>query len=189
MSDADLASTKRSASSLERAKRLDAERVPIERAYGRVLAEPVAARVDLPPFPSSAMDGYALRSADTAAAPVSLALAGVVAAGSPASRPLESGEAMAISTGGVVPDGADAVIPLELARTRGRSGGDHASRSRRARTCAVEAATSPRATVVLERGDQARRGAGGRARRGRHRRSALREASAGRDPRHRLGAA
>ena len=102
---------------LERAKRLDAERVPLERAYGRVLAEPVGAAVDLPPFPSSAMDGFALRSADTAAAPVSLTLAGSVAAGAPSTRPLGSGEAMAISTGGVVPDGADAVIPIELART------------------------------------------------------------------------
>ena len=57
---------------LERARPLDAERVPIERAAGRVLAEPAAAVVDLPPFPSSAMDGYAVRSADTAGAPVTL---------------------------------------------------------------------------------------------------------------------
>jgi molybdopterin molybdotransferase len=102
---------------LERAKRLDAERVPLERAYGRVLAEPVGAAVDLPPFPSSAMDGFAVRSADTASAPVSLILAGNVAAGAPATRALEAGETMAISTGGVVPDGADAVIPIELTRT------------------------------------------------------------------------
>jgi molybdopterin molybdotransferase len=101
---------------VERAKPLDAERVPIERAFGRVLAEDVAARVDLPPFASSAMDGYALRSSDTTTAPVSLAIAGSVAAGSPASRRLEPGEAMAISTGGAVPEGADAVIPLELTR-------------------------------------------------------------------------
>jgi len=101
---------------VERAKPLDAERVPIERAFGRVLAEDVAARVDLPPFASSAMDGYALRSSDTATAPVSLAIAGSVAAGSPASRRLEPGEAMAISTGGAVPEGADAVVPLELTR-------------------------------------------------------------------------
>ena len=101
---------------VERAKPLDAERVPIERAFGRVLSEDVAARVDLPPFASSAMDGYALRSSDTTTAPVSLAIAGSVAAGSPASRRLEPGEAMAISTGGAVPEGADAVIPLELTR-------------------------------------------------------------------------
>jgi molybdopterin molybdotransferase len=99
---------------LERAKRLDAERVPIERAAGRVLAEPVAALVDLPPFASSAMDGYALRSEDTRSAPVRLSLVGQIAAGSPANRPLTVGETMAISTGGAVPEGANAVVPLEL---------------------------------------------------------------------------
>jgi molybdopterin molybdotransferase len=99
---------------LERAKRLDPERVPIERAAGRVLAEPVAALVDLPPFASSAMDGYALRAADTADAPTRLPIIARIAAGSPADSPLAPGEAMAISTGGAVPEGADAVVPLEL---------------------------------------------------------------------------
>jgi molybdopterin molybdotransferase len=98
---------------LERAKRTDPERVPIERAVGRVLAEPAAAAVDLPPFPSSAMDGFALRSAD-AVAPVTLPVVARIAAGSPAGRALGPGEAMAISTGGVVPEGADAVVPVEL---------------------------------------------------------------------------
>jgi molybdopterin molybdotransferase len=98
---------------LERAKRLDAERVPIERAAGRVLAEPAAAVVDLPPFPSSAMDGYAVRAADTESVPARLPIVAHIAAGSPAERPLAPGEAMAISTGGAVPEGADAVIPLE----------------------------------------------------------------------------
>jgi molybdopterin molybdotransferase len=110
---------------VERLKRLDAERVPIERAHGRVLAEPVHAVVDLPPFPSSAMDGYALRAADTQSAPVTLALAGAVAAGAPAGAPVGAGEAMAISTGGVVPEGADAVVPVERARQEnGRVGVD-----------------------------------------------------------------
>ncbi len=99
---------------LERAKPLEAERVPIERATGRVLAESAAAVVDLPPFASSAMDGYALRSADTASAPVVLPVVERVAAGSPASRPLGAGEAMGIATGGVVPEGADAVVPIEV---------------------------------------------------------------------------
>jgi molybdopterin molybdotransferase len=105
---------------LDRAKPLTAERVPIERAFGRVLAEDVSSQVDLPPFPSSAMDGYALRSADTVAAPVSLVVAGAVAAGAPATRALAAGEAMEISTGGAVPEGADAVVPVEL--TRGTDG-------------------------------------------------------------------
>ena len=99
---------------LERAKPLEAERVPIERAAGRVLAEPAAAAVDLPPFPSSAMDGYAVRSTDTEAAPVTLPVVARIPAGAPATRALGVGEAMAIATGGAVPDGADAVVPLEL---------------------------------------------------------------------------
>jgi molybdopterin molybdotransferase len=75
-----------------------------------VTAGPARAAVDLPPFPSSAMDGYALRSTD---APGTLPVVAEVAAGRPAPRPLEAGEAMGISTGGVVPDGADAVVPVE----------------------------------------------------------------------------
>jgi molybdopterin molybdotransferase len=90
---------------------LESEPVALEHASGRVLAEPARARVDLPPFPSSAMDGFAVRAADT---PGELRVAAVrVAAGSPAARDLEPGEAVAIATGGVVPDGADAVIPIE----------------------------------------------------------------------------
>jgi molybdopterin molybdotransferase len=101
---------------LEQAQRLDPERVPIERAAGRVLAEPVAALVDLPPFANSAMDGFALRSADTAAAPLRLPVIAQIAAGSPADRPLAPGEAMGISTGAALPEGADAVVPLELVK-------------------------------------------------------------------------
>jgi molybdopterin molybdotransferase len=106
---------------LERAKRLDAERVPIERAAGRVLAEPAVAAVDLPPFPSSAMDGFALRAADTVSAPVTLPVVARVAAGSPAPRPLAPGEAMAIATGGAVPDGANSVVPIEVVEETGDS--------------------------------------------------------------------
>src|SRR5262245_40877743 len=96
---------------LGRARPLTAERVPLDQAAGRVLAETATALVDLPPFPSSAMDGYALRAADT---PGTLPIVARIAAGLPAGRPLGSGEAMGISTGGVVPDGADAVIQHEL---------------------------------------------------------------------------
>jgi molybdopterin molybdotransferase len=99
---------------LERAKPLEAERVPIERATGRVLAQRATAVVDLPPFPSSAMDGYAVRSVDTASAPVVLPVVERIAAGSPASRPLAAGESMGIATGGTVPEGADAVVPIEV---------------------------------------------------------------------------
>ena len=103
---------------LERAHRLDPERVPVERAAGRVLAETADALVDLPPFPSSAMDGFAVRAGD-AGVGARLPVVARIAAGSPAERPLQAGEAMAISTGGAVPEGADTVIPLELVEDSG----------------------------------------------------------------------
>ena len=95
---------------LARCRPLPGERVGLDGAAGRVLAEPALARVDLPPFGSSAMDGFALRGADT---PGSLPVVARIAAGSPAPRPLRPGEAMGIATGGVVPEGADAVVPIE----------------------------------------------------------------------------
>jgi molybdopterin molybdotransferase len=95
---------------LGRVQPLPAERVALKDAAGRVLAEAAVAAVDLPPFPSSAMDGFALRASDT---PGSLPIAARIAAGRPAPRPLEPGEAMGIATGGVVPQGADAVVPIE----------------------------------------------------------------------------
>ena len=95
---------------LERVRRLVAESVPVADAAGRVTADAACAAVDLPPFASSAMDGYAVRAADL---PGRLPIVAHIAAGRPAERPLEMGEAMAISTGGVVPDGADAVVPIE----------------------------------------------------------------------------
>jgi molybdopterin molybdotransferase len=95
---------------LEQTLPLDPEVVQLDAALGRVLAEAAHARTDLPPFPSSAMDGYAVRSADT---PGSLRVSGRIAAGRPAERALGAGDAMAIATGGVVPEGADAVVPIE----------------------------------------------------------------------------
>ena len=96
---------------LARCAALDGETVPLESAAGRVTAQAAVAAVDLPPFPSSAMDGFAVRSTDV---PGRLAVAGRIAAGSPAARALEAGEAMGISTGGVVPEGADAIAPIEV---------------------------------------------------------------------------
>ena len=95
---------------LARAMPLPSETVPLVEARGRVLAEPARAAVDLPPFASSAMDGFAVRSADT---PGTLVVVERIAAGRPAGRALATGEAMGIATGGVVPDGADAVVPIE----------------------------------------------------------------------------
>src|SRR5919197_3883368 len=95
---------------LERAHPLPTERVESAHAAGRFLAEDARATVDLPPFASSAMDGYAVRAADT---PGRLPVTARIAAGSPAAGGLASGEAMGIATGGVVPEGADAVVPVE----------------------------------------------------------------------------
>jgi molybdopterin molybdotransferase len=97
---------------LEYADALPAERVPLEAVSGRVLAEPAVARTDLPPFASSAMDGFALRAGDT---PGSLPIEARVAAGSPSPSPLRPGAAATIATGGAVPEGADAVVPIERA--------------------------------------------------------------------------
>jgi molybdopterin molybdotransferase len=96
---------------LARVRPLESETLALAGAAGRVLAEPARAVVDLPPFRSSAMDGYALRAADT---PGRLPVVFRIAAGAPAPRPLEPGEAMGIATGGLVPEGADAVIQHEL---------------------------------------------------------------------------
>ena len=94
------------------------EQVGVDAASGRVLAADAVAPVDLPPFRSSAMDGYAVRAADT---PGSLRVAGQSAAGHPWAAPFDDGEAIAISTGAVVPDDADAVVPVERTQRDGAS--------------------------------------------------------------------
>ncbi len=96
---------------LERARPLPVERVPIEGASGRVLAETAFSTVDLPPFDSSAMDGFAVRAEDT---PGTLQIVGHIAAGRPLGEPLRPGTAAGIATGGEVPEGADAVAPIEI---------------------------------------------------------------------------
>jgi molybdopterin molybdotransferase len=101
---------------VKRARPLDHEPVAVGRAYGRVLARAAAAVVDLPPFDSSAMDGYAVRASD---APGRLRVVDSSAAGHPATRELGAGEAIAISTGAQVPAGADAVIEIERVEVDG----------------------------------------------------------------------
>ena len=103
---------------LERVTPLPPEPLPLAEAAGRVLAEAPRSTVDLPPFPSSAMDGFALRAAD---APGRLPVVARIAAGHPAPRALAPGEAMAIATGGVVPEGADAVVPIEVVTDEGET--------------------------------------------------------------------
>jgi molybdopterin molybdotransferase len=95
---------------LGRVRPLAPEPVPIGEALRRVVAEDVHARVDLPPFASSAMDGFAVRSPDL---PGTLRIVGESAAGRPYQGQLHRGCAVAISTGAVVPAAADAVVPVE----------------------------------------------------------------------------
>jgi len=94
---------------------LEAERVGIGDAYGRVLAEDVAATLTQPPFDASAMDGYAVRAADVATVPATLALIGEAAAGAGYSGTLGPGQAVRIFTGAPVPNGADTIVIQENA--------------------------------------------------------------------------
>ncbi len=108
---------------LEAAPVLAPETLACADALGRVLAEPVVSRRDLPPADNSAMDGYAVRSADCAAAsrerPVRLRIAFQVAAGGRAERALAPGEAARVLTGAPVPPGADSVVRQEDADADG----------------------------------------------------------------------
>ncbi|MEM7342170.1 MAG: gephyrin-like molybdotransferase Glp [Actinomycetota bacterium] len=102
---------------------LPAESTPLADARDLVLAETIVATEAIPPFANTAMDGFAVRAADTAGAsaetPVVVPVVATVAAGAVAPRPLEAGEAMRIMTGAPMPDGADAVIMVELTEVRG----------------------------------------------------------------------
>jgi molybdenum cofactor synthesis domain-containing protein len=87
--------------------------VPFERAIGHVLAADVVAAERVPPFANTAVDGYAVRAADVAAAPVELAVVAEVAAGATTDHVLAAGEAIRIMTGAPIPSGADAVVMVE----------------------------------------------------------------------------
>src|SRR5258706_2749350 len=99
------------------------DRVPLEQALRRVLAEDAVSDLDLPPFEKSAMDGFALRSADGSASPEARewAVAGESRAGAPFEGRVGPGECVAISTGAELPAGCDAVVMVERSRpgTRG----------------------------------------------------------------------
>jgi molybdopterin molybdotransferase len=100
----------------ERALPLPSELVPVTRAAGRVLSSSAVSRTDLPPFASSAMDGFAVRAAET---PGELRVAFRVPAGTAPPAALPEGAASGIATGGVVPEGADSVVPVEDVDDRG----------------------------------------------------------------------
>ena len=121
---------------------LPSETVPVADALGRVLTRDVAAAGDVPPFTNSAMDGFALVAGPAGR---SLAVVGESRAGRPAERALGDGEAIRISTGGVVPAGADAVVRVE---DTAESDGHVEVRAAvvQARTCARPARTCTRAS-------------------------------------------
>ena len=105
------------------ARAAGSEVVPIDHADGRILAETIRADCDVPGFDRASMDGYALRAADTRgasrSAPARLQVTGSVAMGSSETVALAPNAALEIPTGGRLPGGADAVVPLERAERRG----------------------------------------------------------------------
>jgi molybdenum cofactor synthesis domain-containing protein len=124
----------------------DTETVSLREANGRVLAERVAADIDVPGFDRAALDGYALRAADTVGAgegdPAELAVVGAVHAGHAPEVSVEPGEAVEISTGAPMPPGADAMVPIERV-------------SEGTERVAVETAVAPGENVMLAGADVA----------------------------------
>lgn len=96
---------------------LETEHVALADALGRILSEPLAATRTQPPFPASAMDGFAVRAADTQNIPATLTLIGTSAAGHAFNGTLGPGEAVRLSTGAPMPAGSDAVLVKENAET------------------------------------------------------------------------
>ncbi|MEX1102620.1 MAG: molybdopterin molybdotransferase MoeA, partial [Dehalococcoidia bacterium] len=97
--------------------RLEPERKPVLEALGQVLAEDVVAPFDIPPLDNTAMDGYAVRAADTGGAteesPRELRVTADLAAGYVLDTPVNAGEAVRIMTGAPMPPGADSIVPFE----------------------------------------------------------------------------
>ncbi len=98
---------------IDAVSRMDVETVALENSLGRVLAQDIRANRDQPPYDVSAMDGYALRSADVANAPVMLEIIEDIKAGDMPSKTVQSGQCVRIMTGAPVPQGADAVLRVE----------------------------------------------------------------------------
>jgi molybdenum cofactor synthesis domain-containing protein len=98
---------------LQRCPVLEPRQLPFRTAIGCVLAGPVVATENVPPFANSAVDGYAVVAASVATAPVELAVVGEVAAGAHTDRVLAPGEAIRIMTGAPLPAGTDAVVMVE----------------------------------------------------------------------------
>ena len=103
------------------------EQLPLRAALGRILCEPVVARIDVPPFANSAMDGYAVRSEDCPdSGAVTLEIIGSAFAGAPFAERVGAGQCVRIMTGAVLPDGADAVLMQEhVSREQGQIRCEH----------------------------------------------------------------
>ena len=101
----------------------DVEKIPLEEAYQRILAEDIISLLDSPPFSRSAMDGYALKAEDTFNSsqknPVPITVIDRIGAGSSSSKIVEEGTAVKIATGAPIPQGADAVIMEEFTQKQG----------------------------------------------------------------------
>jgi molybdopterin molybdotransferase len=135
---------------LEAIEPLPAERLPLDQAGGRYLAEAVRAARAAPPYTCSAMDGYALRAAD-APGPASLPVGLTLYAGDVPARPLRPGEAARIFTGAPLPGGADTVVREEAARAEGgRVALDEAPR--RGDNVRLEGEDVPRGAMALPAG-------------------------------------
>lgn len=102
---------------LDACPRREATLVPLGDALGRVTAEGVRATEAVPPFPNTAMDGFAVRAADTEGAPVRLEVVATLAAGASPDTAVGPGQAVRIMTGAPMPPGADAVVMVEATRT------------------------------------------------------------------------
>jgi len=102
---------------LEACRELAPRALALQDALGCVVAEAIVADEDVPPFANTAMDGYAVRAADTAGAPVRLVVVATLAAGARPDVEVGQGQAVRIMTGAPMPDGADAVVMVERTRS------------------------------------------------------------------------
>jgi molybdenum cofactor synthesis domain-containing protein len=146
---------------------VEIERIETSVGLRRVVAREVRAATDLPPWDNSAMDGYAVRSADTVGAtedgPITLRVVGEVAAGEAPTTVVEPGAAVRIATGAPIPPGADAVVPVELTTPLDAAGSSSGPRGRDAAGplaagCLVHVAVEPGASI-RHRGDDLMEGA------------------------------
>ena len=96
---------------------LKVETVKLSQAYGKCLAEDIYAEENIPDFRRATVDGYAVKASDTQGAgesvPVFLSVVDEISIGSPALREIKSGECAYVPTGGMIPDGADAMVMVE----------------------------------------------------------------------------